>query len=113
MKYLIIGKFYEPIKCGDEKDWYESATSENTMCGDCGCKVGQQHIMGCDIERCPACNMQLITCDCHPIYQVTKEQQKDKDYMRKIIAVQQVNRKELQKEFVSLKKQKKNQEEME
>lgn len=41
MKYLILSKVYGPIKCGDEKDWHESATDKNTMCGDCGCKVGQ------------------------------------------------------------------------
>jgi hypothetical protein len=113
MKYLILGKLFEPIKCGDESDWYQNATDKNTVCGDCGCKVGQQHIMGCDIERCPACNMQLITCNCHPIYQVTKEQEKDQDYMRKLITVQQIKRKELQKELEILKPHKKNQEEME
>ncbi len=33
-------------------------------CHDCGCKVGENHIPGCDTERCPKCNRQLIGCDC-------------------------------------------------
>ena len=46
MKYLILGKLYDPVKCGDEKDWYEDATDENTSCGDCGCKLEEHHIKG-------------------------------------------------------------------
>ena len=33
-------------------------------CHDCGVQEGQLHEPGCDMERCPICGRQLITCDC-------------------------------------------------
>lgn len=34
------------------------------QCHDCGVKEGQIHKFGCDMERCPCCGKQLISCDC-------------------------------------------------
>ena len=36
-------------------------------CHDCGAYDGEFHAFGCDMEVCPFCGKQLITCDC--IYQ--------------------------------------------
>ena len=33
-------------------------------CPDCGCKVGGYHHVGCDIEKCPRCEGQFISCEC-------------------------------------------------
>jgi hypothetical protein len=38
--------------------------TERQTCGDCGVKEGQLHVLGCDMEPCPACGGQLISCDC-------------------------------------------------
>jgi hypothetical protein len=33
-------------------------------CHDCGVFPGGVHHFGCDVERCPRCHRQLITCGC-------------------------------------------------
>lgn len=36
-------------------------------CHDCGCKPGNFHHSGCDMEECPQCHGQLISCDCKEV----------------------------------------------
>ena len=33
-------------------------------CHDCACAEGERHLPGCDMERCPLCGGQAISCDC-------------------------------------------------
>ena len=33
-------------------------------CHDCGASEGRLHELGCDMERCPFCGYQLISCGC-------------------------------------------------
>lgn len=33
-------------------------------CHDCGCREGELHAPGCDMECCPFCGGQLISCNC-------------------------------------------------
>ncbi len=33
-------------------------------CHDCGAKTGHYHHLGCDVEECPHCHNQLISCGC-------------------------------------------------
>jgi len=37
-------------------------------CHDCGVKEGEIHHKGCDMEICPKCHKQLITCGCFNNY---------------------------------------------
>lgn len=71
-KFLIDGRLYDPIKVGDLGDWDEG--NPDAVCGDCGAKFGEQHKAGCDIERCPVCGLQLITCE-HIVYDVADDYQ--------------------------------------
>lgn len=38
--------------------------SGDENCGDCACPPGGLHHPGCDMERCPKCQGQALSCDC-------------------------------------------------
>lgn len=51
------------------KAWYKRDTTYfdfNERCHDCGITNthGNTHHWGCDVERCPKCGKQLISCGC-------------------------------------------------
>ncbi|WP_368298531.1 hypothetical protein [Cytobacillus firmus] len=62
MYYEIGDVEYKRIKYGEEESAFKSE-----FCGDCAIKKGYYHVFGCDLEVCPKCNGQAITCGCHDI----------------------------------------------
>jgi hypothetical protein len=57
----IGGKKYPRIKYGNGGS---ELYADFTTCGDCGVKLGQYHVPPCDLERCPKCKGQAISCCC-------------------------------------------------
>lgn len=66
----LHGKFYRRIKYGNEKpedeiygilDLEEHAKHP---CHDCAAIKDQYHCYGCDVEQCPRCRGQFISCNC-------------------------------------------------
>lgn len=58
---VIEGRKLPRIRFGDE---LPGDLDYPPVCHDCDAALGQYHVDGCDVERCPACNGQFICCEC-------------------------------------------------
>lgn len=57
----IGDELYPAIKFGEENYNFDI---EKGKCHDCGVALGEFHFSRCDMEECPGCGRQLISCDC-------------------------------------------------
>ncbi len=57
----LHGKEYERLRYGVEPGWEMTA---HLPCHDCAVVKGQLHTPGCDVEACPRCFGQLLSCGC-------------------------------------------------
>lgn len=57
----IDGQRVARVRYGAEKDDWGA---EHGPCPDCAAAKGQFHVPGCDVEECPVCGHQWISCCC-------------------------------------------------
>ena len=61
--FNIGGREFERIPWGNERgEFGEDAI--DTECTNCSAPTGSLHLLSCDLEQCPRCDQQAISCAC-------------------------------------------------
>ena len=60
--YEIAGHALPRIRYGEESAGESPAAG--ARCHDCGVAISRYHLVGCDVERCPAWRGRALTCPC-------------------------------------------------
>jgi rRNA maturation endonuclease Nob1 len=61
LSYTLNGQSMARIRYGDEQeDW----NADRVACHDCRVVKGEFHVPSCDVEECPVCGGQLLSCHC-------------------------------------------------
>jgi hypothetical protein len=61
LSYTLHGQAVHRIRYGDEHDDWGA---EQQACHDCQVLKSELHVPSCDVEECPVCGGQLLSCDC-------------------------------------------------
>src|SRR5882724_2115155 len=68
--YPIGERLLTRIRYGNEAfDWH----SDTIPCHDCAAIKGQLHTPGCDVEECPNCHEQALSCRLTPVSRFYRE----------------------------------------
>ena len=59
-----VGALHVDGKRVDMIPWGQGGRHERGKCHDCGVAPGGFHHLGCDMQRCPLCRRQMMTCGC-------------------------------------------------
>ena len=70
------GRRVAMIRFGEETDW---PSGPGERCGDCGVQRGGLHHVGCDVQRCPSCLGQLLSCGCRFDEEIDDDESDDCD----------------------------------
>ena len=57
----VAGEVFERVRFGQESG---NRWEEFDYCPECGVSYGGIHHVGCDVEECPRCRTQYLSCDC-------------------------------------------------
>ena len=59
-----VGAMHLDGKRVDKVPWGRDGRHERGKCHDCGVVSGGFHHLGCDMQRCPLCRRQMMSCGC-------------------------------------------------
>ena len=60
--FRIAGRDFPRVACGYERGDYDEAIGDD--CSNCGVPTGFLHMLPCDLEQCPRCQAQALSCGC-------------------------------------------------